>query len=191
MADAAAVTRAAMNAMGNAAKFTEAGRIALSARIETLNPDRHQLVVDIRDGIGIAEADVGAVFDRFRQASNREVGHGGSGLGLAIARELCLIHGGDATVQSQLGTGSAFRFTFTVLSIENAGSGPVDVQESGFPGMRVLVAEDNEVNRFFIETLLRPAARRHGRRRDKSPERHEDGFRPGTRWTFKCRRWSS
>ena len=141
--------------MGNAAKFTEAGRIALSARIETLNPDRHQLVVDIRDtGIGIAEADVGAVFDRFRQASNREVGHGGSGLGLAIARELCLIHGGDATVQSQLGTGSAFRFTFTVLSIENAGSGPVDIQESGFPGMRVLVAEDNEVNRFFIETLL-------------------------------------
>jgi len=155
MADAAAVTQVAMNAMGNAAKFTEAGRIALSARIETLKPDRHQLVVDVRDtGIGIAEADVGAVFDRFRQASNREVGHGGSGLGLAIARELCLIHGGDATVQSQLGTGSAFRFTFTVLSIENVGSGPVDVQESGFPGMRVLVAEDNEVNRFFIETLL-------------------------------------
>ncbi|MGB0511596.1 MAG: ATP-binding protein, partial [Flavobacteriales bacterium] len=155
MADAAAVTQVAMNAMGNAAKFTGEGRIALSARIETLNPDGHQLVVDVRDtGIGIAEADVDVVFDRFRQASNREVDHGGSGLGLAIAKELCLIHGGSATVQSQLGTGSAFRFTFAVLSTDDAAPGPESPQKTGFPGMRVLVAEDNEVNRFFIETLL-------------------------------------
>ena len=97
---------------------------------------------------------MGAVFDRFRQASNREVDHGGSGLGLAIAKELCLIHGGDATVQSQLGTGSAFRFTFSVLNIKNAGPVLESPEERGFPGMRVLVAEDNEVNRFFIETLL-------------------------------------
>lgn len=155
MADAAAVTQVAMNAMGNAAKFTGEGRIALSARIETFHPGRHQLVVDVRDtGIGISEADVGTVFDRFRQASNRAVEHEGSGLGLAIAKELCLIHGGDATVQSQLGTGSAFRFTFSVLNIKNAGPVPESPEERGFPGMRVLVAEDNEVNRFFIETLL-------------------------------------
>jgi len=157
MADAAAVTQVIMNAMGNAAKFTEEGRIALCARIAILKEDRHQLVVEVRDtGIGIAEADVGAVFDRFRQASNRGVEHGGSGLGLAIAKELCLIHGGDATVQSELGMGSAFRFTFDVMPIEEDDPrSEDDPLDNGFPGMRILVAEDNEVNRFFIETLLR------------------------------------
>jgi len=156
MADASAVTQVIMNAMGNAAKFTEEGSVTLSARIVTRNQDRHQLMLEVRDtGVGIPEAEVPAVFDRFRQASNREIRHGGSGLGLAIAKELCLLHGGDATVESQLGKGSAFRFTFDVLCFEDEGTGPEDAPENAFPGMRVLVAEDNEVNRFFIETLLR------------------------------------
>ena len=156
MADSAVVTQVIMNALGNAAKFTEEGSITLSACVVTRDQDRHRLTVEVRDtGIGITADDVSTVFDRFRQASNREVRHGGSGLGLAIAKELCLIHGGDVAVESQLGKGSVFRFTFDVLRHEGEDSGLKAPLESGFPGMQVLVAEDNEVNRFFIETLLR------------------------------------
>ena len=156
LVDAGAVTQVLMNAMGNAAKFTDEGRVTLSARILSGENGRHQLALEVQDtGIGIAEEDVPAVFDRFSQASNRQIRHGGSGLGLAIAKELCILHGGDATVLSQRNSGSTFRFTFDVLKHQADLVGHDEPMENTFPGMRVLVAEDNEVNRFFIETLLR------------------------------------
>jgi len=101
------------NLLSNAIKFTpEGGRIKVVARRD----DQGRLIVQVIDtGVGIAEEDQQAIFEKFRQGTTSMPGgdamtreYGGSGLGLSICRELCNLLGGDVTVQSELGTGSTF-----------------------------------------------------------------------------------
>jgi len=97
------------NLVSNAIKFTpEGGRVILKA-----DTDGPSLILTVTDtGVGIAPEDRDAVFEKFRQAGTvltRE--HEGTGLGLSIVRELCKLLGGDVTLQSELGRGSAFRVT--------------------------------------------------------------------------------
>jgi two-component system sensor histidine kinase BarA len=101
------------NLLSNAIKFTpEGGWITVSAERD----DKDFLVMRVSDtGVGIAEEDRQAIFEKFRQgrtamptgeAITRE--HSGSGLGLSIVKELCKLLGGEISVESQLGKGSAF-----------------------------------------------------------------------------------
>lgn len=95
------------NLVSNAIKFTpEGGRVILRA-----DTDGPSLILTVTDtGVGIAPEDRDAVFEKFRQAGTvltRE--HEGTGLGLSIVRELCKLLGGDVSLQSELGRGSAFR----------------------------------------------------------------------------------
>lgn len=154
--DAAIVTQVLINALGNAVKFTDVGRITLGAKVTGEMNGQAQLEILVQDtGVGIRKGDLDHVFDRFQQATNREVRHGGTGLGLAIVKELCVLHGGDAQVESRLGEGSTFRFTFAVERGMGASSVSGEPKDTHWAGKRVLVAEDNPVNRFFIESLLR------------------------------------
>jgi signal transduction histidine kinase len=94
------------NLLSNAIKFTpEGGRVLLKAQADALH-----LVLTVTDtGVGIALEEQELVFERFRQAANpltRE--HAGTGLGLSIVRELCKLLGGEVTLKSELGRGSAF-----------------------------------------------------------------------------------
>ena len=145
-----------MNALGNAVKFTDEGRVTLGARvIGEMNGQAH-LEIRVQDtGMGIRKDELAHVFERFQQATNREVRHGGTGLGLAIVKELCVLHGGDAMVESRLGEGSTFRFTFAVERSTGPASVSEEPNETNWAGKRILVAEDNPVNRFFIDSLLR------------------------------------
>ena len=101
------------NLLSNAIKFTpEGGRIKVVARRD----GEGWLAIQVIDtGVGIAEEDQQAIFEKFRQGTTSMPGgdamtreYGGSGLGLSICRELCNLLGGEVTVQSELGTGSTF-----------------------------------------------------------------------------------
>jgi two-component system, NarL family, sensor histidine kinase BarA len=118
------------NLLSNAVKFTpEGGRVDVMARLVEPAGDgpAEEFALDVSDtGVGIAEGDQQAIFEKFRQGSvfrrddamTRE--YSGTGLGLSIVRELCRLLGGDVELESQLGRGS--RFTVTLpLRLERGG----------------------------------------------------------------------
>ncbi len=110
------------NLLSNAIKFTpEGGRIVVSAKRDTaVNHDTHverdELVLSIADtGVGIAEEDKVAIFEKFRQGKTALAGgdamtreYSGTGLGLSIVKELCKLLGGEVSLISELGQGSTF-----------------------------------------------------------------------------------
>jgi signal transduction histidine kinase len=101
------------NLVHNALKFTSAGRVSLSARVEGA-----RCVFEVSDsGCGIPEELHEAIFERFRQVDAFETrSQGGTGLGLALCRELAELMGGSVTVQSKPGEGSVFRFMLPLVS---------------------------------------------------------------------------
>jgi signal transduction histidine kinase len=112
-----------LNLVGNAVKFTEAGRIAITAR---RGDDRVEIAV-ADTGIGIAPHALPRVFDEFRQADESTTRRfGGSGLGLAIARRLVELHGGTIRAESTPGVGSVFTVVLPVAAGGEQGPGPAD-----------------------------------------------------------------
>lgn len=116
------------NLLGNAAKFTEAGRIVLRAGIE-----QGQLRIDVEDtGIGIAAEDLPTIFDEFQQVDSSSTRRaGGTGLGLAICRRLCGLMGGEISAVSTPGVGSCF--TIRLPRCRNAGRGNAAVGNDEAP----------------------------------------------------------
>ena len=100
------------NLIGNAAKFTENGRIVLAARRDGAGADG-LLTFEVRDsGIGMTEDQVSRLFQRFTQADETTTRKfGGTGLGLAITRAFARLLGGDIAVTSHLGQGTTFTIT--------------------------------------------------------------------------------
>src|SRR5918998_1416457 len=98
------------NLLGNAAKFTENGRIALSAKRERGADGRDWLEFRVSDdGIGMTEEQLGKLFRRFTQADSSTTRRfGGTGLGLSITKAFCSMLGGDISVESNPGRGTAF-----------------------------------------------------------------------------------
>lgn len=114
-----------LNLMGNAVKFTEAGTILLAVDVEPSANGRVRLLFEVSDtGIGIALEAQYKIFDSFVQANSTIFNRfGGTGLGLSIAKRLVALVGGELTVQSTLGQGTAFRFGIdvAVTTIETVG----------------------------------------------------------------------
>lgn len=151
--DPARLSQILLNLVSNAVKFTEHGAIAIR-----LTRPAESLVLEVADtGIGVAAGHQGAIFDRFVQADSTTTRRfGGSGLGLAITRELVLLMSGSITVESVLGAGSTFRVVLPLArSTDEPTAAPASaaVQEA-LPPLRVLAAEDNEVNQLVLRTLL-------------------------------------
>ncbi|MCB4457602.1 ATP-binding protein [Leisingera sp. McT4-56] len=149
-----------MNLAGNAIKFTDQGSVAVAVDSEPAG-DGIDLTFTVTDtGIGIAEDKLDGVFERFSQAdaaiSRR---FGGTGLGLAISRRLAEAMGGSIAVSSQLGLGSCFAVRLHLLppqkdtAAPQADPPPAD-GTAALDGLRVLVAEDNAVNRLLVEKFL-------------------------------------
>jgi signal transduction histidine kinase/ActR/RegA family two-component response regulator len=151
-----------VNLVSNALKFTDAGEILVRI-VHDLEADgaRVTLHVSVVDtGIGIAEDKQVAIFQAFTQADGSTTRvYGGTGLGLTISGQLVSLMGGQIQVESTPGRGSAFYFSITVA----LASSPVAVKTAPKPAapvlgtrqLRVLVAEDNIVNRRLAEYLLR------------------------------------
>jgi signal transduction histidine kinase/DNA-binding response OmpR family regulator len=139
-----------INLLSNAVKFTPKGEIKISA--ESLDRDRVRIAVS-DTGVGIAEQDIPKVFEEFRQL--RAPGSaGGSGLGLTITLRMVELLGGDISVSSRVGEGSAFSIVIPI-SIEGRASGAADSEL--WPGDRTrsaLVYDSNPATSYLMKKYL-------------------------------------
>ncbi|RMG43574.1 MAG: response regulator [Acidobacteria bacterium] len=140
------------NLVGNAAKFTLEGEIAV--RIGLLQRDRAYLEFAVQDtGLGIAREHQEAIFESFRQADG-SIAHrfGGTGLGLAICRRLVDLLGGTIGVESAPGRGSTFRFTIPLEPAPDQPSHPV--APSALKGLALLLVEPHSRSRSVLQQEL-------------------------------------
>ncbi|WP_085315395.1 response regulator [Derxia lacustris] len=155
--DAQRLGQMLLNYVGNAIKFTRAG--AIQVRVTQLHRAGPGVLLrfEVEDsGIGLTREQIDQLFQSFHQAdasTTREFG--GTGLGLAITRQLARLMGGEVGVQSAPGAGSRFWFT---AQFEPAGSAAAaSVAPTAPPdlrGRRLLVVEDNDLNRELAADLL-------------------------------------
>jgi signal transduction histidine kinase len=146
------------NLVSNAVKFTDRGGVAVS--VSWAGGD---LVLEVADsGCGVPEDCRERIFERFVQLdASRTRAAGGAGLGLAICRELAGLMGGSVGVTSRRGRGSVFRAVLPVRKLgesrppEEVTDGPAPPDLAG--RIRILAAEDNEVNRIVLQALLSQA----------------------------------
>jgi len=142
------------NLVGNALKFTARGEV-----ICQVNYADSLMQVEIRDtGIGIAPDRLGQLFQPFVQAEAATTRrYGGTGLGLSICQRLCRLLGGDVEVSSVPGQGSTFRFWLRAPVTQSPASPALASWRPGLefpPDLRILVAEDNLVNRRVLSGML-------------------------------------
>jgi len=165
-----------LNLVGNALKFTERGGVRVHVHAKPLGDERVELHIAVRDtGIGIAPEALPKLFARFVQAdSTTSRRYGGTGLGLAISAEMVALMGGRIDVHSELGQGSTFEVVLPMTlgdaeAVDSPLAGPDTTLDTLPDGttvpqppaaraatarLKVLVAEDNEVNQLLIQALL-------------------------------------
>lgn len=160
MGDATRLTQILVNLIGNAIKFTERGGIQVLITGKNMQKNIVRLAVDISDtGVGIDQAKLGFIFDRFRQAEDSTARtYGGTGLGLSIVKDLVELQGGEVWVSSNLGVGTTFSF-FIPYQIAPAkveiNSVPVEELRNYIRGNpKLLVIDDNPMNRSLMGHLL-------------------------------------
>lgn len=163
------------NLVDNAVKFTNEGDIDVTVvvRVEDrVEPDKtFRLVTEVKDtGIGISEDDMERLFSPFSQleafATKR---YRGTGLGLAISRRSVQLMGGDIKVESELGKGSKFTFTVTLLGMDQTKKNDkelgkpsdTDVRMPQSHEIRILIAEDNRINQTVAIRVLKKLGYQH------------------------------
>jgi CheY-like chemotaxis protein/anti-sigma regulatory factor (Ser/Thr protein kinase) len=162
LGDPTRIRQVLSNLIGNAIKFTSAGRVLVKATIDRDTEAGGWLLVSVRDtGPGIPPERLEPIFFAFTQADSSTTRHfGGTGLGLTISRQLVTIMGGRIYVESELGKGSVFHVEIPVggdlRSVSVESSLPYFVEPTGekLPGLRVLVVEDNAINQTVAEHML-------------------------------------
>jgi len=155
--DATRVRQILYNLVSNALKFTESGEVAVN-----VSRRGGELILTVSDtGIGIPADRLASLFQKFEQAdASTTRRYGGTGLGLAICRELAQLMGGTIEARSPPGQGTTFVavLPLTWLSEPSAATCAAADAPSGssdqLVALRVLAAEDNEVNRLVLRTLL-------------------------------------
>ena len=141
------------NLVGNAVKFTERGQVVLSVRDDGDRGGRRVLRFAVSDtGIGVPEDKQATIFEAFNQADGSTTRRfGGTGLGLTISATLVKMMGGAITVTSKPGAGSTFEFTAVFDLADVAWK---VTSSSGLSNVRVLIVDDNAVNRRILEAQL-------------------------------------
>jgi len=169
VADDQRLTQVIINLLSNACKFTpEGGMVGFSASLE----ERDDIQVSIRfkvsdNGIGISAEQQERIFNAFEQAENNTTRkYGGTGLGLAISKNIIELMGGRIWIESELGKGSIFSFVIKIgyLPENETKPGKKYSEDEGqelllntdFSGKHILLAEDVEINREIVITLLEP-----------------------------------
>lgn len=154
-----------INLLGNAVKFTHTGkvtlRVSVKKNIRTTSQDRYDLYFEIIDtGIGIPKKDQGQVFDAFFQAGSQQPEQKGTGLGLSISQRFVKMMGGNIDFVSDVNSGTTFAFNIPVDMAKDEG---LEISEAeprvtglapGQPAYRILVSEDNQLNRNLLVKLL-------------------------------------
>ncbi|WP_306602471.1 response regulator [Azonexus sp.] len=143
-----------INYGNNAVKFTERGEVDIVIRLKEETEHDVLIYCAVRDtGIGLSEAQMAHLFQRFSQAdtsTTREFG--GTGLGLAISRKLVELMHGEVGVESELGQGSTFWFTARLGKCVGLQKKPA--LSTNLQGKRVLVVDDNDNARLVLDDML-------------------------------------
>ncbi len=140
------------NLVSNAVKFTNDGEVVVSVKAKSLQDNRFQLEMSVRDtGIGIPEESLDLLFQSFSQVDGSTTRkYGGTGLGLAISRQLIELMGGTIKVESVVGVGTIFRYSLrlTIADVTEPSVSP------SLKGKHALIVDDNATNRQMLEDLL-------------------------------------
>ncbi len=153
IADEMKIRQVIENLVSNAIKYTEAGFVSMGISINEKTID-----IIIQDsGQGIAEENLALIFESFRQfnTTSRKI-YEGIGIGLSICKSLSNMIGGDIKVESVLGKGSKFTFTFpynTADEREQAAE-ELDVKTPALTGKTIMIVEDEKINYLYLKTLL-------------------------------------
>jgi signal transduction histidine kinase len=154
--DANRLQQVLLNFLSNAVKFTARGEIRLAVR-RFDSETRARLRIEVSDtGVGVPPDQIGVIFSRFSQAdASVSRRFGGSGLGLAICKAIIEAMGGMIGVESQPGQGSTFWFEVNLPKAEAARPAE-DSCTAPVQGLKILVVDDNAVNRELVRALLSP-----------------------------------
>ena len=162
--DPARLRQVILNLISNAIKFTNTGSVTVNVSLASRDENSNTITFAIKDtGIGIPEEAKKRLFKPFSQAeTSTSRKYGGTGLGLAICKEIVGAMGSNIEIESQKNKGSTFKFTIKMpnghkdLSGNNfendKNKGARDVERT--PQMKILVVEDNEINRKILRSLL-------------------------------------
>jgi len=166
--DPVRITQILLNLISNAVKFTNEGHIVISAEIRQMTEQTNDVTAAyeveymIKDtGIGLTEAQLNKLFDRFVQADDSTTRkYGGTGLGLSICRSLTDLLGGSIRVESELNIGSSF---YVNLPVEVLAQTPklnnertaANVRYPDLQGKKLLLLEDNPVTSSVIEAIAK------------------------------------
>jgi PAS domain S-box-containing protein len=141
-----------VNLVGNAVKFTHAGEVVVSLRVQQRTEDGYLLEFSVSDtGIGIPASHLDSLFEPFSQVDVSTTRRfGGTGLGLTISKRLVEMMGGAIWVDSKLDVGSTFRFTVRLgrTAIEEGTGRPRGLSQ--LAGRRILIIDDNQTNRSIL-----------------------------------------
>lgn len=148
-----------LNLLNNAIKFTDEGMVSLFTKIQSETDDEVTIQFSVRDtGIGIPDDKIDLVFDGFTQAyASTARKYGGTGLGLHICKNLVEMQGGKIWVESQENLGSIFHvlITYPKSDTQVLVRSATAIDYTVLNNKRVLLAEDNDVNIYLAEAILK------------------------------------
>ncbi|HEY8403384.1 MAG TPA: ATP-binding protein [Flavobacteriales bacterium] len=160
MIDGPKLKQVLLNLLGNALKFTPEGSVVLKMETVGIVQDTLQIRFIVSDtGIGIPEDKMHLLFKSFSQVdSSTSRKYGGTGLGLAISQQIVELMGGSISVESMVGEGTTFSFTIECKrAVAEEASEAKDqsvLPTIDYSSLRVLVADDNEINRQVFKYML-------------------------------------
>ncbi|MBZ5595174.1 MAG: response regulator [Acidobacteriia bacterium] len=161
--DGSRIRQVITNLAGNALKFTPSGHVLIAAEFEGKDEEeRARMRISVKDtGIGIPEEKLGLLFDKFMQVDTSTTRkYGGTGLGLAISKQLVELMGGSISVKSRLREGSTFSFVLPLPLDPQPAPAPAPILD--LAGLRVLIVDDNEVNRRVVHEQISSWGMRNG-----------------------------
>ncbi len=159
--DSLRLSQVLINLLSNAIKFTDKGFVKLKVDIKE-NAQTHQLLqFEVADsGIGMSQEYLSKIFEKFTQESNQSSRHyEGSGLGMSISKEIIEMMGGSIHINSRkkVGTNIMFEIMFPLGQTDKIINIDKTTRYYDIQGVKVLVVEDNEMNRFIARQSLKQA----------------------------------
>jgi signal transduction histidine kinase/DNA-binding response OmpR family regulator len=160
--DAGRIRQVVTNLVGNGLKFTASGHVLIAVDYDSQDKQSAVMRISVTDtGVGVPQEKLDRLFKKFSQADTSTTRkYGGTGLGLAISKQLIEIMGGTIDVRSEVDEGSTFWFTLPLPFDGPPSMHAMPVSE--LKGLRVLIVDDNEVNRRVVHEQISSLGMRNG-----------------------------
>jgi signal transduction histidine kinase/CheY-like chemotaxis protein/ligand-binding sensor domain-containing protein len=160
--DAGRIRQVVTNLVGNAVKFSSGGSVLITVVYQGQDAQQARMRISVRDnGPGIPQEKLDLLFRKFSQVdASTTRKYGGTGLGLAISKQLVELMGGSIGVESRPGEGCTFWFILPLTLDAQPHAAPVPV--AGLRDLRVLIVDDNEVNRRVLHEQIASWGMRNG-----------------------------